>query len=245
MEVRTRRLAAIAIALVIFGLVLPALYAHWLETGSTVVLDMPFSATVVVFGALGLLAFFTRLRIEKRGLIQVGIPNSNSPRHAFFPLRCGSPRRIRFSQPPSFGLVYSLVLGTVLMPSFLIFYYIWGYDQHSKGIEVHLVSLGPLRTPPDVGLTPVVVRIEYRGDHPQPGLHLNSKPIPLDGLSASLKTQLKTRSEWVVYVEADSNVDWADAMNAIDIIRESGAKIVLLTTEVTAPSRSTNHARRR
>ena len=44
------------------------------------------------------------------------------------------------------------------------------------------------------------------------------------------KDELKVRPDWVVYVEADENVPWADAVSVIDIAKGLHAKAVLLTS---------------
>jgi len=59
---------------------------------------------------------------------------------------------------------------------------------------------------------------------------LNSRPVAWEKLSDEFKSHLKYHAEWVVYVAADPGLLWGDAMNAMDIIRGTGARIVLLTT---------------
>ena len=66
-----------------------------------------------------------------------------------------------------------------------------------------------------------------------PYLYLNSKPVSWGELADASRNQLKLHPDWVVYVEADKRVSWADVVNAMDIIRGAAAKVVLLTTEAT------------
>jgi len=80
---------------------------------------------------------------------------------------------------------------------------------------------------------PALVRIDGAGTDIPPHLYLNSKPVSWSELADALRNQLKLHPDWVVYVEADKHVSWADVVNAMDIIRGTTAKVVLLTTEVT------------
>jgi biopolymer transport protein ExbD len=86
----------------------------------------------------------------------------------------------------------------------------------------------------DYSTMPVLVRIEDVGAEVPPHLYLNSKPVSWGELADALRNQLKLRPDWVVYVEADEHVSWADVVNAMDIIRGTNAKVVLLTTKVPA-----------
>jgi biopolymer transport protein ExbD len=64
-----------------------------------------------------------------------------------------------------------------------------------------------------------------------PHLYLNSAPVLWGELASALRNQLKLRPDWVVYIEADEHISWADVVNAMDIIRGTNAKVVLLTTK--------------
>jgi biopolymer transport protein ExbD len=191
-------------------------------------------SVVLVLGGLGILAFSTAKLVGKRRTSRDQLAVVENAGYEYHPSLRKLPLRARFSRPPSFGLVYSVILASVLMPSFLIFIYAWGYDHRSVGIEVRLLHPGPLRALADSWTAPLVVRVENSGVNSPPRLYLNSKAVAWDALSPSLKTELKSRSEWVVFVEAGLDVNWGDAVNAMDIIRGAGAKVVLLTTETAA-----------
>jgi len=162
--------------------------------------------------------------------------------HAQHPSSRKLPLRARLSRVPPFGLVYTVVLAGALIPTFLIYHYVWGYENRSVGIEVRLVKPGTLKGAADSWTTPLTVRVENAGRDSAPRLYLNSRALALEALSPLLNAELRSRPEWVVYVEADRDVNWGDAVKAMDIIRASGAKIVLLTTE---PSSRTNSVRPR
>jgi biopolymer transport protein ExbD len=75
-----------------------------------------------------------------------------------------------------------------------------------------------------------VLRVQGAGPGLATKLYLNSKPLSWEELNSALKVELSQRSVWVVYVEADSNVSWQDALSAIDVARGLNAKVVLLTS---------------
>ena len=77
---------------------------------------------------------------------------------------------------------------------------------------------------------PLVVRIGFSGRSVQPSLHLNSKLVSWENLDNALEESLKLRPDWVVYVDADPEVDWQRVSDVMDIIRNAHAQIVLLTT---------------
>ncbi len=77
---------------------------------------------------------------------------------------------------------------------------------------------------------PLVVRIGFSGRSVQPSLHLNSKLVSWENLDNALEESLKLRPDWVVYVDADPEVDWQRVSDVMDIIRNAHAQVVLLTT---------------
>lgn len=236
MGLRLRPIVWIVLALIVFGIVLPTIYAHWLETGSIAGLGMPLPLTVLIFCALGLFAFLITLHIEKRiASRKQAVASGNSG-----PGRDASHRKLplanRISRVPSFGLLYATILGSVLVPCFWLFF---GANA-SVGIPVRLVRPGPLRVTRDFITPPPVVRIASGGASSSPQVYLNSRPVGWEDLAPLLKSDLKSRAEWFVYVEADSDVAWGDAVNAMDIIRGTGAQVVLLTIKPT-PSPANPH----
>jgi hypothetical protein len=202
-------------------------------------------------GGLGLLAFLIARHFGMQRIAQGKPDISENAGYGYYPSRRKLPLRARFSQPPSFGLVYAVMLASVLIPSFLIFICAWGYDLRSVGIEVHLSRTGLPRATADAWAAPLIVRIESAGAGSPPRLYLNSRAVAWDALGPSLKGELKSRSEWVVYFEADrdvdwkDDVDWGDVANAMDIIRGVGAKAVLLPKELTTSPRKHQAARQR
>jgi biopolymer transport protein ExbD len=196
--------------------------------------DVLLAGSVVLFlSGLGLLVFSLVCYAEGRAIPQPGVAISENAKHAYYPFHRRLPLKKRFALPASFGLLYAIMLGTVLTPSFLIFFYAWGYGHRSVGIPVRLVRPSPLRAPSDFIPPPLVVRVTSAGAGSRPQVYLNSKPVGWEDLAPLLKSELKSRAEWFVYVEADSDLAWGDAVNAMDIIRGTGAQVVFLTIKPT------------
>jgi biopolymer transport protein ExbD len=60
-------------------------------------------------------------------------------------------------------------------------------------------------------------------------LYVNSTETPWDELGNILRSQLKIRPRWIVYVAGEDGVPWADVANVIDVARGLHAEVVLLT----------------
>jgi len=128
----------------------------------------------------------------------------------------------RFSSLPSFGLLCS---STAVFSAFSIGLILLLQFPSSRGIEVHLA-----RTLPSLPLAePLVVRIGFPGRGLQPNLHLNSQRVTWERSGSALQESLKLRRDWVVYVEADPDVDWQHVADVTDIIRDAHATVVLTT----------------
>jgi biopolymer transport protein ExbD len=157
------------------------------------------------------------------------IPISENVGHDYRSLR-KRPLRARFAALPPFRLAYTIVLATLLVPSFLILIYSMGWDRRSVGIRVSVLKSG---STVDYSTMPVLVRIEDAGVDVPPHLYLNSTPVLWGEFASALRSQLKLRPDWVVYVEADEHISWADVVNAMGTIRGTNAKVVLLTAKTT------------
>jgi hypothetical protein len=187
---------------------------------------------IVTIAGLGLFAFLI-FQIRARAATTEGFSISQGTRHGWYHLRKLAPKTLFPLLPP-----YGLVLSSVLVPTFLIFIYAWGWDRPSVGIRI---SVAEERSLPGRTLSSIphpVVRLEQPSRRLPATLYLNSKVIGWDELGNALTNQLKLRPDWVVYVEADDQVSWSDVIAAMDIIRSRRARIVLVTqTKVSRPSR--------
>jgi biopolymer transport protein ExbD len=95
-----------------------------------------------------------------------------------------------------------------------------------KGLWVFLAGRNdPGKSP--IFSPPVIIRIESTRQSP-PRVYVNSKPVAWRDLGSALTEELKVRSEWVVYVEGDRDLQWDDIVNAVDTIRGVHARAVLL-----------------
>lgn len=185
--------------------------------------DLQALSFVLVIAGVGILAFSTTLR---RSLVVTPPEDraiNNPPSRAYCPTRRKHLLRQRFSQPPPFALIYSLVLLDLVLLGYLFL-----ATKESIGIEVHLAAIGPLKTTSAFQIAPLV-HMESMGADARARLLFDSKPIAWEALEPALKADLKPHAVWVVYLEADTDVSWQDVMNAADIVRGIGGKVVLLT----------------
>jgi len=137
------------------------------------------------------------------------------------------PLRRKFTGLPSFGLAAAFVYFLVWVPVCIL------ESQHttSKGLYVHVLKLTPLVAGNDFRIEPIVVRIAGAGYPREPKVYVNEKQVTWEGLAGALKDELKLRRDWVVYVEADDSVSWANAVSAMDIAEGLHAKVFLLTAK--------------
>lgn len=197
----------------------------WTDSGRSLDLhnELRNAGQVIAIAGLGLLAF-SLSKIKPRTTAPSDCGNTQ---YACYVLRKRTPRARFFLLPP-FGLVYALVLSSIVVPTFLIFIYAWGEDRPSMGIRIS-TSEGPLLSAPSASSNlPPLVRLEQAGNDGPLKLYLNSKPVRWNELGGALTNELKLRPDWVVYVDAEDMVSWSDVIGAMDIIRGRHAKIVLL-----------------
>jgi hypothetical protein len=77
---------------------------------------------------------------------------------------------------------------------------------------VKVLKRGPLAATDPLS-DPVVVQILDAGLGVTPELYINSKPTSWNRFADDLKNELKLRPKWVVYVQADPILPWADIAN--------------------------------
>jgi biopolymer transport protein ExbD len=77
--------------------------------------------------------------------------------------------------------------------------------------------------------TQVMIRLKRAGPDSPTQLLLNSRVVSTEQLSGALQAEFERRSDRIVYIQADPNLSWNEAVAIIDLIRETHAKIVLLT----------------
>ena len=139
----------------------------------------------------------------------MGIPTSSRPPWVSFSLQI--------------ALLYSQVLLLLLIPGILVFHYAWN-DHRSYGLFVltYFSESSFFRHVPCA--QPSVVRVESNEEW-----YLNSKRIEPDRLPEALRTQFGARTSCIVFFDAESDVPYAQAIHAIDLIEQSAGRVVLLT----------------
>lgn len=188
--------------------------------------DLVLAASAVFFLAgLGTLSFSVGGATFDRALPRDIVDVSNAIRGDDAPK---SARRLtpRFARIPHFGLLFSMILSVVLLPA--SFFYDWEFGYPSGGITVHLIRVGPLRSS-EYHPAALILHVECLKYGTPTRLHLNSRSIEPALLPDALKSEFKTRADWVVYIAGDTYCTWEDVANAIDIVRTAGGRVVLLT----------------
>jgi hypothetical protein len=124
------------------------------------------------------------------------------------------------------SLLYSQILLLTVICGFVVFHFAWGYDHRSQGLFVLTYSPeSPLFTRMPCSQT-WAVRVESNEVW-----YLNSKRIEPDNLADALRAQMGARHDCIVFLDAESDVDYAVAIHAIDLIEQSAGSVVLLTPE--------------
>jgi biopolymer transport protein ExbD len=141
------------------------------------------------------------------------------------------PLRRQFSSPPAFALLAAPVL-VILIIIFMVVL----QPYPARGLCVKVLKPGPLAAPDPLS-DPVVVQMLDAGLGVTPELYVNSKPTSWNKFGDDLKNELKLRPKWVVYVQADPNLPWADITSAIDVAKGLHADVVLLTIQPTIQPR--------
>ena len=184
--------------------------------------------SVLSIGAgIGLLAQFGITR-RRNQAAEAATLNGSQSGAQYFQWTQKLPLKAAFSGLPSFGLVCALVLSWMVM-FHMLFYEL--EHPHSKGLEVSATrQVREAEMSSDRWAEPLVLKVEAAGPGLPPKQYLNSTLLSWEELDSKLKAELGKRSVWIVYVEADSNVSWQDALRAIDSARGLQAKVVLLTS---------------
>jgi biopolymer transport protein ExbD len=141
------------------------------------------------------------------------------------------PLRRQFSSPPAFAL-----LAVPVLVFLIIIFMVILQPYPARGLYVKVLRPNPLAATDPLS-NPVVVQILDAGLGVTPELYINSKPTSWNSFSDDLKNELKLRPKWVVYVQADPVLPWADIVNAINLAKGLHADVVLLTIQPTIQPR--------
>ena len=121
---------------------------------------------------------------------------------------------------PNFGVVWGGIL-FVLMSMFAMNTPIPIYGVL---IDINQAGLAPAKASPWTQTASVYIQ------HVQ--FYVNGKPIDRDKLRSKLLEALSKQMVWSVYLEADSDSNFGDAVYAMDTIRGVGAKVVWITPKM-------------
>ena len=136
-----------------------------------------------------------------------------------------SPRRPWISFFSQIALLYSQILILMVIPGVLVFHYAWAHDT-SYGLFV-LTYFPESSFFRNVSCAQAwAVRVESNEEW-----YLNSKRIKPSDLPEALRTQIGGRASCIVFFDANSDVPYAEAIHAIDLIEQSPGRVVLLTPE--------------
>ena len=135
-----------------------------------------------------------------------------------------SPRRPWFSFFSLVALLYSQISLLLVLPGVIVFHYVWGLDHRSYGLFVltYFPEWSSYKHAPCTQTW--VVRVESNEEW-----YLNSNRIEPDNLPQALRAQIGARTSCIVFFDANSDVPYAEAIHAIDLIEESPGRVVLLT----------------
>jgi biopolymer transport protein ExbD len=148
------------------------------------------------------------------------------------------PLRRQFSSPPAFALLAAPILVVLI-----IIFMVLSQPYPARGLYVRVLRPGPLAATDPLS-DPVIVQILDAGLGVTPELYINSNPTSWNRFADDLKNELKLRPTWVVYVQADPILPWADIVNAIDVAKGLHANVVLLTLEPTIKNRHVHGKRK-
>lgn len=83
---------------------------------------------------------------------------------------------------------------------------------------------------PTVGIQPVLVRLEFRGNNRAPTVYIDSRSVSWEDFDAVLRKEIYARPpHWPVYLQGDPELDWSSVGESIDRIRGLDAEVILLT----------------
>ena len=121
------------------------------------------------------------------------------------------------------ALLYSQALLLVLIPAILVFHYAW-HNRRMYGIFALTYFPGSSFFRQNSCARAWAVRVESKGEW-----YLNSNRIEPDRLPDALRAQIGPRTTCFVLFDANSDIPYAEAIHAIDLINESPGRVVLLT----------------
>ena len=90
-----------------------------------------------------------------------------------------------------------------------------------KAIDVQLPDPTPSVQPANANSTQIVLEVHGNGQ-----FNVNSEPVTRDRLPARLKEIYDPRPEKIIFVKGDPKAKYADIIDAMDVARGAGVKII-------------------
>jgi len=106
-----------------------------------------------------------------------------------------------------------------------------------KGLDALVPQPPPpnAKTPPPAADRTVVVQVMKGGGGGKPALKINQDDVTWQNLQGRLEEIFKTRAEKVMFVKADTDLEFADVAQVIDIAHAAGVdKVGLITAKIEA-----------
>ena len=171
--------------------------------------------TLVLFGGGLLLAWRSRRRAERSAVVE--IPAAPRVECQTAVTRRQRPMAPRISTLPTYGYCAVMVLSLVGP-----FFWVIHTRVSPRGIWILTPSwtLSAARYYP--ARTPLVLRIDNEGRW-----YLNERPTVPELLKATLRAEFSRRSDWVVYLDADPDIEVQAAASAMDIIQGAHGRVVI------------------
>ena len=107
----------------------------------------------------------------------------------------------------------------VLLVLLIIFMLI--VPQSRKAIDVQLPDPTPTTAPANANVDQIVLEVMPNGQY-----SVNKQPVPKDRLFTRLKEIYDPRPDKIIFVKGDPKVTYQDVINAMDLARGAGVKVI-------------------
>lgn len=171
--------------------------------------------TLVLLGGGLLLVWRSRLRAERLGIAEVPVAPHVESQTAMTRRQC--PMAPRISSLPAYGYCAVMVL-SLAGP----FFWVIHTRLSPRGIWILTPSWTLQAAMYYPAQAPLIVRIDREGRW-----YLNETPTSPEMLKAALTAEFSRRPDWVVYLDADPDIEVQTAASAMDIIQGQHGRVVI------------------
>lgn len=124
----------------------------------------------------------------------------------------------RIKELPNFGIIYGFILWVVMFIFMILM------SLPPQGLMVDFREQNILGVEKSPWAETVSVYIDARK-----GFLVNGQPVKRNELGAKLREKLGKQMVWTVYLEAENDCSYMDAVYAMDTIQGLGAKLMWIT----------------